>query len=85
MLNIIWPAFIGISFIYAICAGNVDQINDGIFKSCEEAVKLSISFFRNNVFMEWNHGDCEEDINNTETNENIRTCNERIVSRSKKK
>ena len=43
MLNIIWPIFIIISFIYAVFAGNVDSINSSIFESTESAVNLSIS------------------------------------------
>lgn len=44
MLNIIWPIFIIISFIYAIITGRVEQINNSIFESAESAVKLSITF-----------------------------------------
>lgn len=44
MLNIIWPIFIIISFVYAIFSGNIDSINNGIFDSCKSAVELSISF-----------------------------------------
>ena len=44
MLNIIWPAFIIISFIYAIFTGRVNEINDGIFESVSDAVELSITF-----------------------------------------
>lgn len=44
MLNIIWPIFIIISYIYAIFAGNVTQINNSIFESCKSAVDLSITF-----------------------------------------
>lgn len=44
MLNIIWPLFIIISFIYAIFTGNVDSANNAIFDSAAEAVKLSITF-----------------------------------------
>ena len=43
MLNLIWPIFIIVSFIYAIFAGNVDSINNSIFESTESAVSLSIS------------------------------------------
>lgn len=45
MLNIIWPAFILISFIYGILRGNVEQINQSIFESAKNAVELSITFF----------------------------------------
>lgn len=44
MLNIIWPLFIGISFVYAIFTGRVNNINDGIFQSASEAVELSLTF-----------------------------------------
>lgn len=45
MLNIIWPAFIIISFVYAILTGNVEEINKSIFESSSSAVQLSITFF----------------------------------------
>jgi spore maturation protein A len=44
MLNIIWPGFIIISYIYAIFVGNVSEINNSIFDSCESAVNLCITF-----------------------------------------
>lgn len=44
MLNIIWPVFIIISYIYAICVGKVAEINNSIFESCKSAVDLSITF-----------------------------------------
>lgn len=44
MLNIIWPIFIIISFLYAIFAGNVEQVNKSIFDSAASAVELSITF-----------------------------------------
>ena len=43
MLNIIWPIFIIISFIYAIFNGNIDSVNNSIFESTESAVNLSIT------------------------------------------
>jgi len=45
MLNIIWPVFILISFIYAILTGKVNQINQSIFDSAASAVELTITFF----------------------------------------
>lgn len=45
MLNILWPAFILISFIYGILRGNVETINESIFASAKNAVELSITFF----------------------------------------
>ena len=44
MLNILWPAFIIISFVYAIFTGRANEINQGIFESVEDAVELSITF-----------------------------------------
>lgn len=44
MLNIIWPMFIIISFVYAILVGNIQQVNSGIFESAENAVSLTITF-----------------------------------------
>lgn len=44
MLNIIWPLFIIISFIYAILTGRANELNSGIFESVSEAVELSITF-----------------------------------------
>lgn len=44
MLNIIWPAFIIFSFLYAIFTGRVNEINNGIFESVSDAVELSITF-----------------------------------------
>ncbi|MCI8383807.1 MAG: spore maturation protein [Clostridia bacterium] len=42
MLNTIWPIFILISFLYAIFAGNLEQLNSSIFASTNDAIKLSI-------------------------------------------
>lgn len=44
MLNIIWPFFILISYLYALFSGNIEDINIGIFESCKSAVELSITF-----------------------------------------
>lgn len=44
MLNIIWPIFIIISYVYAIFTGKVAEINNSVFESCENAVKLTITF-----------------------------------------
>ena len=43
MLNILWPAFIILSFIYAIFSGRINEINNGIFTSVADAVELSIT------------------------------------------
>lgn len=42
MLNYIWPAFLGLSFIYGICFGNIAETNTAIFESTENAVNLCI-------------------------------------------
>ena len=44
MLNILWPIFIIISFIYALISGKVNEVNNGIFESLTDAVELSITF-----------------------------------------
>ena len=46
MLNIIWPLFIIVSYIYATFAGNVEEINNEIFNSVNNAVNLSMSLLR---------------------------------------
>lgn len=43
MLNIIWPIFIITSFVYAIGMGNIDNLNNSIFNSTQEAINLSIT------------------------------------------
>lgn len=45
MLNIIWPIFIGISFIYALISGNIEKVSNGIFESASSAVELTLTFF----------------------------------------
>lgn len=45
MLNIIWPSFIAISFIYALVSGNIEKASNGIFESCASAVELTLTFF----------------------------------------
>lgn len=43
MLNIIWPLFLIISFIYAIFNGRISEVNNSIFESTKLAVELCIS------------------------------------------
>lgn len=43
MLNIIWPIFIIISYIYAILNGNIEKVNNAVFEYTEVAVKLSLT------------------------------------------
>lgn len=45
MLNLIWPIFIAISFIYAFISGNIEQTSNGIFESASSAVELTLTFF----------------------------------------
>ena len=47
MLNIIWPIFIIISYIYAAISGNIENVNNAIFEYTEMAVNLSITLFGN--------------------------------------
>ena len=44
MLNVIWPAFIIISIIYAFITGNIENVSNGIFESANSAVELLITF-----------------------------------------
>ena len=43
MLNVIWPVFIIISYVYAIINGNVEKINNAVFEYTEMAVNLTIT------------------------------------------
>ena len=45
MLNKIWPFFIIISFIYAIYSGKIFTINNAIFSSADQTVKLCLTLF----------------------------------------
>ena len=45
LLNIIWPAFIVISIIYALISGNIENASNGIFESANSAVQLTLTFF----------------------------------------
>lgn len=45
MLNVLWPIFIIISYVYAIFNGNIENINNAIFESTESAVSLTITLF----------------------------------------
>lgn len=59
MLNILWPIFIIISFIYGFFSGNIAEVNNSIFQSTANAVELSISLLRHNLPMEWNNGNSD--------------------------
>ena len=43
MLNILWPIFIIISYMYAIFSGTIQSINNEIFNSTSNAVNLCIT------------------------------------------
>lgn len=43
MLNILWPIFIIISIVYAIFSGNIENLNNSIFESAENAVNLTLT------------------------------------------
>lgn len=45
MLNILWPLFIIISYIYALFSGNLEKINNSIFESASSTVELTLTFF----------------------------------------
>ena len=47
MLNIIWPFFLIISFIYAIYSGKVYEVNNSIFNSTKSAVELTLTLIGN--------------------------------------
>ena len=43
MLNIIWPLFLIISFVYAIFNGRLKQVNTSVFEGTKSAVELCIT------------------------------------------
>ena len=43
MLNIVWPIFIIISFSFAIFSGNLENLNNSIFESTNDAIELSFN------------------------------------------
>lgn len=43
MLNKIWPIFILISIIYSIFSGNVENVNNAVFNSTENAISVTIT------------------------------------------
>lgn len=43
MLNKIWPAFLIISFIYAIFSGRLSDVNNSIFESTSDAIELCLT------------------------------------------
>ena len=45
MLNSIWPAFIIISFIFALFNGKMNELNTAIFDSAASAIEMTITFF----------------------------------------
>ncbi len=47
MLNVIWPVFIIISFLYAFLFGNIENINNSIFESTTNTVNLCLTLIGN--------------------------------------
>ena len=43
MLNVLWPLFIIVSFMYAIFTGNVEKVNNAVFESTKDAVQLTMN------------------------------------------
>ena len=43
MLNYIWPIIIILSFLYSLFSGNIENVNNSIFSSLENAVSLSMT------------------------------------------
>lgn len=43
MLNKIWPIFILISITYSIFSGNVENVNNAVFNSAENAISVTIT------------------------------------------
>ena len=43
MLNIVWPIFIIISFVYGIFSGNLKELNSSIFESINSVIELSLN------------------------------------------
>ena len=43
MLNILWPALIIISYLFAFISGNIENVNNAVFEYTDIAVKLTIT------------------------------------------
>lgn len=52
MLNYIWPLFLILSFAYGMCFGNIQDTNNAIFVSTENAVNLCIKLL--GIICLWN-------------------------------
>ncbi|GAB4073545.1 spore maturation protein SpmA [Barrientosiimonas marina] len=50
MVNIIWVLMAGIGIIYAMINGTMDEVNEALFESADEAVTLSIGLISILVF-----------------------------------
>lgn len=51
MLNVLWPIFIIISFVFAILKGSPDTLTNSVFDSAKSAIDLSINLLRGNGTM----------------------------------
>ena len=52
MLNKLWPIFLIVSIVYAIFTWNIENLNNSIFESADNAVNLTITLFGTLCF--WN-------------------------------
>ena len=62
MLNIIWPLFLIVSFIYGILNGRLEEINTAVFEGTKSAVELSISLLGTMCLWNGIMRNCYEDI-----------------------
>lgn len=85
MLNIIWPIFIIISYIYAIITGKVNEINNSVFESCESAVKLTITFLGTMCLWSGIMRNSTKNHVNIQINKFIITYYENTISRNSKR
>ena len=52
MLNILWPIFLIVSFVFAFFCGRIEEVNNSIFESTKGAVELCFSLL--GVICLWN-------------------------------
>ena len=85
MLNILWPIFIIISYIYAIMVGRIEEINTSIFDSVSNAVELCITLLRYNVLVEWNNANCIANKFAKKNNKIVKTTFKIFISGNKRR
>ena len=77
MLNIVWPIFIIIiSILYAICFGNLENLNNSIFESTASAVNLCITLIGTMCLWSGIMKIASETSFAEKNNEVLETCNE---------